>query len=121
MICIFHERINQSNPDGVSVGLVLNETNYFLKQADSDLISVEKLINDVVHEGVLFHSSQTRICHVNGSKLEYSNSGDLVKIKNKKIFIQGRVDNCVKLNGKLVDLTLLEMVIGQFIRIILNI
>ena len=116
-----YERINQRDPDGVSVGSVLNETNYLLKQADSDLISVEQLLNDVVYEGVLFHSSQTRICQVNGSKLEYSNSGDLIKIKNKKIFIQGRVDNCVKLNGKLVDLTLLEMVISQFIRTILNI
>ena len=95
----------------MSVGTVLNETNYFLKQTDSDLTAVEQLLNDVIYEGVLFHSSQTRICHVDGSKSDYSNSGDLVKIKNKQIFIQGRADDCVKLNGKLVNLSLLEMVI----------
>lgn len=63
------------------------------------------------YEGVLFHHSPTRICLVSNERIKFVNSGDLVTISCGHIYVNGRSDRSVKVNGKLTDLVKLEMVI----------
>jgi hypothetical protein len=56
------------------------------------------------------HSSETRKCLVNGRALKYVESGDLALLFNGKIYLKGRDSRVVKINGKQVNLNLLDEV-----------
>ena len=62
------------------------------------------------YKGTLFHSSQSRICFVNGKNQKYIESGDNIEISENKIYLNGRNNRTVKINSKLTDMFLLEMV-----------
>ena len=61
-------------------------------------------------EGQLFHSSDVRQCSIDGEKLNFVESGDFVVLKNKRVYVKGRTNRLVKINGKMVNLVLLESV-----------
>ena len=99
------------------IGLPLNETVLFLKQADKEnLINLNELFNDdslstdFYAEGELLHSSETRKCYINGKRSNFIESGDFVVFKNKRVYVKGRTNRLVKINGKMVNLILLENV-----------
>jgi acyl-CoA synthetase len=105
----------------VPIGMPLNETKLFLKQSTQEIFTnIEDLITDdnlKKYEGVLYHSSKTRICYIDGQNLEFANSGDYATVTNKKIYLSGRIDDLLKINGKLTSLKLLENVIILFYKI----
>lgn len=63
----------------------------------------------------MFHSSKTRTCFINGQKEDFIDSGDLIELNNKDIYIIGRNNRSIKINGKLTDLYLLENVILYYL------
>lgn len=99
--------------NGVPVGKLLNETKLYLKTDESDILDVEKLIGSSKNaiEGVLLHSSESRKCIVNGESQKFANSSDRALVLGEKIFLKGRDNRSVKINGKLTNLNLLEDVI----------
>ena len=108
--------VNLISLDLVPIGKTLNETNFFLQNNNENEL-MTKISNRLLessyertYEGLLFHHSPTRVCLVNNEKLEYLNSGDMVKISDGQIYLKGRSDRSVKLNGKFTDLVKLEMV-----------
>lgn len=79
-------------------------------KVDEGMVLVNKLISSGT-TGTLFHSSETRKCIVNGETKEFVNSGDEVLIVNNSIYFRHRTNKLsFKINGKLVDLSLLEKV-----------
>ena len=56
------------------------------------------------------HSSKTRVCYLDGQRVYLIESGDMGLIKNKKLYLKGRCDRFVKINAKMLNLTLLEKV-----------
>lgn len=108
---------NSENED-ICIGKPLKETQFYFKNdchKDSSIIEItEQILSNSYHEkyqGILYHSSQTRISLINGKREKIINSADTVSISNGKIYIRGRSDNSIKINGILTDLTKLEMVI----------
>lgn len=101
----------------VPIGRTLKETKLFLKVSENDKelveISDSLLVKsyETTYEGILFHHSSTRICLINNEKVKYVNSGDLVTISCGEIYVIGRSNRSVKINGKLTDMLKLEMVI----------
>ncbi len=95
----------------------MNETEFFIKLKDSqnNITAVKSLIfnqKEKFYEGELLHSSKTRVCFINGEKKTYISSGDWAFIFENNIYVKGRImDSSVKINGKLTDLMLLEMVL----------
>ena len=47
---------------------------------------------------------------INGEVKEYAESGDRAFVSDGKVYLKGRDDRVVKINGKLTDLNLLEQV-----------
>ncbi len=105
---------NDIEDDNVCIGTCLSETELFIKFENGNLQEInDQLLADSFSkkfEGVLFISSSTRVCYINGKKEEYLNSADLVRVLNARIYVMGRSDNSVKINGKLTDLTKIEKV-----------
>ena len=64
-----------------------------------------------IKSGQLYHSSETRECFINGHKPKYIDSGDNIEIYMNQIYLTGRNNRIIKINSKLTDLNLLEMVI----------
>jgi acyl-CoA synthetase len=106
--------------ESVPIGLPLSQTKLYLKQSTQDTYSdVQDLLLDNStnkYEGVLYHSSETRICYINGQKVDFINSGDYATVGKKKVYLNGRVDDQIKINGKLTSLRLLENVSRVFIQ-----
>ena len=105
-----------SDENGVSIGLPLNETKLFIKTEDENsLIDLNEVLlnetySDKVLEGKLLHSSATRVCYLDGQRVDLIESGDKCLVKNKKVYLKGRSDRFVKINAKMLNLTLLEKV-----------
>ena len=83
-------------------------------QTDGELINLNDLLSSSCNqrvEGAILHASEKRICFINNEKLKVVESGDLAFVENKRIYVKGRSDRQVKINGKMVNLILLENVI----------
>ena len=83
-------------------------------QTDGELINLNDLLSSSCNqrvEGTILHASEKRICFINNEKLKVVESGDLAFVENKRIYVKGRSDRQVKINGKMVNLILLENVI----------
>jgi hypothetical protein len=103
-----------SKDDNVCIGKTLNETQLFLESENGKLQEItDQLLADSFtkqYEGPLFMSSSTRVSLINGKKEAYLNSADLARVSNGRIYVLGRLDHSVKINGKLTDLTKVEKV-----------
>jgi hypothetical protein len=83
-------------------------------ESDGELMNLNDLLNSPCNqrvEGAILHASEKRICFINNEKLKLIESGDLAFVENKRIYVKGRSDRQVKINGKMVNLFLLENVI----------
>ncbi|CAF0724993.1 unnamed protein product [Brachionus calyciflorus] len=100
--------------DEVSIGTPLSETKFYLKTKDQLILFDSDLNANLIDEEFeLVHFSQKRICYIDGKRKEFLESGDRAFLKNNKIYLKGRIDRIVKINGNLTDLNLLEMTLKQ--------
>jgi len=100
---------------GIPIGNALNQTELFLALKETNSIqNVKALDQNKLYEGKLLHKSSTRLCLTNGKREDLVDSGDMCHIINGHVYIQGRTDRAVKINGKMVDLLYLENVIKYF-------
>lgn len=99
------------NPNGVPIGQELAETKFYIK-TESKLVDVaECLLNNGSAEGCLLHFSETRKCYVNFARDQMVDSGDLALLAGDgKIYIKGRLNRSGKINGKLLNLNLMDNV-----------
>ena len=65
-------------------------------------------------EGILYHASDTRQCLINGEKIDFINSGDLIKITKGKIYLKRRTNRTIKINGILTNLENIDLVCDKF-------
>lgn len=91
------------------VGQVLAETKLWLRTNDNQILDIEDCLNRRI-DGLLLHSSETRKCLINGQSKKFIDSGDKAVVFGRKVYLHGRDDRVVKINGKLTDLNLLEQV-----------
>ena len=98
------------------IGQLLSQTEFYVQDSNKKFVELKSLpLKSIQFEGALFHSSQSRICFINGQIQKFIESGDNIKISNSQIYLNGRTNRTVKINAKLTDLFLLELVLTSII------
>lgn len=100
------------------IGSLLAETKFFLQRSrhespnDCELININNILNETQgpYSGLLMHSSGSRICYVDSKSKQFIESDDLIDIVGGKIYLKGRTNRSIKINGKMTDLNHLERV-----------
>jgi hypothetical protein len=106
-----------SDEEGVPLGLPLIETDLFLFKNEK-FISLKELDSSCKHLGSLYLSSKTRKCLLNNEIKDYIYTGDEVLYYNNKLYHKGRTDKTRKINGKLLNINLLQKVSSFYFKIL---
>jgi hypothetical protein len=106
-----------SDEEGVPLGLPLIETDLFLFKNEK-FISLKELDSSCKHLGSLYLSSKTRKCLLNNEIKDYIYTGDEVLYYNNKLYYKGRTDKTRKINGKLLNINLLQKVSSFYFKIL---
>ena len=73
-------------------------------------ILLKELNSSSKHLGRLYLGSETRKCLLNNEIKSYIDTGDEVCYYNNKLYYKGRMNKIIKINGKLLNINLLQKV-----------